>query len=84
MIGHIETGTLQNAEISAVVHEGFKVTTPDGKPAQLAIIDADGKVIEIGATVQREAFNVAIAAYKQMLKGMGHIRVFSERAKKAA
>jgi hypothetical protein len=45
VIGTIKTGTLQNSVISAVAHEGLTVTTRDGKPARIAIIDELGNVI---------------------------------------
>ncbi len=81
MIGHIPTGTLQHATISAVVHEGLSVEA-NGKRCRLAIIDDEGNIIEAGDQVAREAFNVSIASYKQLLKGMGHLRVYSaERVK---
>lgn len=77
MIGKIRTGTLDTAEISAVIHQGLTVTTKDGRPARLAIIDGDGNIIAAGPTVEREAFNVSIASYKNFLIGQGHLRVFS-------
>lgn len=76
MIGPIKTGTLRTAQISAVVHEGLNITA-NGQPCQLAIINADGQIIESGEQVAREAFAVAVESYKNMLKGMGHLRVFS-------
>lgn len=82
MIGTIKTGTLSTAQISAVVHEGFSVTA-NGKPCHLAIIDSEGKIIDAGEQVASEAFNVAVESYKNMLKGMGHLRVFSGNKKPA-
>jgi len=75
MIGIIKTGTLASAEISAVIHQGLRVTTPEGKTARLAIIDDAGNVIDAGDQVAKEAFMVAIASYKNFLKGQGHLRV---------
>lgn len=83
MIGQIETGFLKHAEISAVIHEGLTVTA-NGKRCKLAIIDEDGNIIEAGADVAREAFNVSIASYKQLLKGLGHLRVISILKEKEA
>jgi hypothetical protein len=76
MIGKIETGTLASSMISATISQGFSAQTRDGRPAQLAIIDEFGNVIEIGDQVAREAFNVAVASYKNFLKGQGHLRVY--------
>lgn len=78
MIGEIPTGTLPGATISAVIFEGLTITTPDGKPARLAIIDENGQVIEAGHNVEREAWNVSIASYKNFLQGNGHLRVQTE------
>lgn len=77
MIGKLKTDTLPDAEISAVAHQGLSVKTRDGETAQLAIIDAAGNVIATGRAVEREAFNVSIACYKNFLIGQGHLRVFS-------
>lgn len=77
MIGIPETDTLEQARISANINTGFQVTTPDGRPARLAIIDADGNVIEAGAAVTREAWNVCIAVQKNFWIGQGHLVVHS-------
>lgn len=78
MIGTIETGTLEKSVISAAAHEGLTVTTRDGRPARIAIIDEHGTVIEAGDAVAEEAWNVAIASYKNFLQGMGHLRVHTK------
>lgn len=77
MIGIPETGRLKTAIISAVGHEGLTVTTRDGRPARLAIIDSDGNVIESGPSVAIEAWNVTLATYKNILIGKGHLRIFN-------
>lgn len=77
MIGQIKTGTLKRATISGVSFEGLSVTGPDGTPAKLAIIDQHGAIIEAGEDVAREAWNVAIASYKNFLIGEGHLRIYS-------
>lgn len=68
---------LKQTEISAVSFDGLQIRTADGKPARLAIIDDDGKVIEAGDDVAAAAWNVAIASYRQFMIGQGHLRVFS-------
>lgn len=75
MIGTLPTGLVSTAEISAVSHLGLSVTLSDGRPGKLAIVDDAGTLID--AAVAREAWNVSINAYKQVLKGMGHLRVLS-------
>lgn len=77
MIGIPETDTLEHARISANINTGYQVTTADGRPARLAIIDADGNVIEAGPAVAREAWNVCIAVQKNFWIGQGHLVVHS-------
>ncbi|MFZ6686620.1 hypothetical protein ACO0K0_02595 [Undibacterium sp. SXout11W] len=77
MIGIPETNTLSNATISGVSHEGLTITLKNGKPAKLAIIDEDGHIIEAGQAVAKEAWNVTLAVYKNMMIGKGHLRIFS-------
>lgn len=77
MIGIPETGTLELTRISANVNTGYQVTTADGRPARLAIIDADGNVVEAGPAVAREAWNVCIAVQKNFWIGQGHFVVHS-------
>ena len=77
MIGIPETGTLERGCISANVTTGYQLTTADGRPAKLAIIDDQGNVIEAGETVAREAWNVCIAVQKNFWIGQGHLVVHS-------
>lgn len=78
MIGIPETGTLKQTVISGVCYEGLSVSTKDGKPARLAVIDADGNILDAGPEVAREAWNVTLAVYKNFLIGKGHLRILSE------
>ncbi|WP_321914788.1 hypothetical protein [Paraburkholderia sp. J11-2] len=64
--------------MSAVSYQGFTLTTPDGEPAQLAVVDKDGRVIEAGPEVARAAWDVAIESYRNFLRGAGHLRVLSK------
>ncbi len=75
MIGTIETGMLKTSVMSGFCYEGLTVKTKDGKPARLAIVDENGNIIEDGPEVANEAWNVAIATYKNFLIGKGYIRV---------
>lgn len=77
MIGTPPTGGLASVTLSAVCFEGLSVETREGRKATLAIIDEHGQVIEAGAAVAREAWNVTLACYKNFLAGQGHLRVFS-------
>lgn len=76
LIGPIENaGVLHGSVISAAAFEGLKVQTADGRPATLAVVDEDGKVIESGQQVLDEAWNVTMLAYRMFLKGQGKLHV---------
>lgn len=77
MIGIPETDTLEHSRISANVNTGYRLTTADGRPARMAIIDADGNIIDAGEAVAREAWNVCIAVQKNFWLGQGHLVVDS-------
>lgn len=77
MIGTQPVGTIIGVVISAVSHEGLRVTV-NGKPARLAILTDDGQVIAAGDDVAREAEAVALNCYRNFLKGQGYLRVNSE------
>ncbi|ABA60053.1 hypothetical protein UXJ26_05970 [Burkholderia multivorans] len=64
-----------NSQISAVHFQGLRITTPDGQPATLAVVDMQGRVIESGQTVVRAAWEVAIKAYRNFLSDKGILRV---------
>lgn len=76
MIGTQPVGTISGVVISAVSHEGLRVTV-DGKPARLAILSDDGRVIAVGDQVAKEAEAVALNSYRNFLKGQGYLRVNS-------
>lgn len=76
MIGQQPTGAIQGVVITAVSHEGLRVSV-DGKPAQLAIVLDDGTVVTAGEDVAREAEAVAVNCYRNMLQGKGFLRVLS-------
>jgi hypothetical protein len=63
--------------ISAVAHEGLTVLV-NGKPAKLAIVTADGRIVAAGDDVAEEAQAVAVNCYRSFLKGTGHLRVHSK------
>ncbi len=79
MIGTQPTGAIAGVVISAVVHKGLEVTV-NGKPARLAIVTDDGRIVADGRVVAREAQAVAINCYRNVLKGEGHLRVYGEVA----
>lgn len=75
MIGIPEIGSLENAVISGVAHKGLWVTTPDGKPAHLAVVDGNGTIVEIGPQVAQEAWNVTLNCYMNFLTARGYRKV---------
>lgn len=75
MIGPFRTDTLANAVISGVAHQGFSVATRDGRPAQLAVLDENGNVLDVGPAVMREAWNVMLQVHRNWLQGNGHLIV---------
>jgi hypothetical protein len=77
VIGTQPTGAIEGVVISMVAHEGLTVTA-HGKPAHLAIVSDDGRIIAVGNDVAREAEAVAINSYRQLLIGKGHLRVWSK------
>lgn len=77
MIGEQKTGAVPGVVISAVAHEGLRVTV-DGRPGRLAVVDDQGRIVAAGADVEREARAVAVNSYRQMWMGQGHLRVLSK------
>lgn len=77
MIGTPKIGALERATLTGTAHGGLAATA-DGKPARLAIIDDAGNILETGPQVAREAWNVALACYRNFLIGQGHLVVQTE------
>jgi hypothetical protein len=71
------TGALVNSIISAVGWQGLTITTAEGKPAMLAVVDEHGRIVECGPDVAREAWHVAVLSYRRFLIGEGCLRVYS-------
>jgi hypothetical protein len=61
--------------IGANSNEGLKVTV-DGAPARLAVVTADGSILD-GDAIAQEAFAVSVNAYRDFLRAQGHLRVWS-------
>lgn len=87
MIGPQNTGRLQHAVIDGCATKGLSITTRDGKPALLAIIDEDGNIIDSGKAVAKEVLAVSVNIHRGFLQGNGHLRVLTHppgETKKAA
>ncbi len=76
MIGDQPTGTIDGVVISAVAHEGLSVMVRGGR-GRLAVLDENGQVVADGDDLALEVEAVAINAYRNLLKGQGHLRVLS-------
>ncbi|WP_430542176.1 hypothetical protein [Xanthomonas sacchari] len=63
------------SRVRVSAHEGFSVTTADGRRARLAVVDDEGIVVASGAAIERAAFEAAVLAYRNFLQGQGHLRV---------
>lgn len=60
--------------IGAVIFEGITVTDGQGLPAQLAVIDGQGRIVASGPEIAKAAWSASIEAYRNYLKGNGHLR----------
>lgn len=60
--------------IGAVIFEGITVTDGEGQPAQLAVIDSKGRIVAAGPEVAKAAWSATVEAYRNHLRGHGHIR----------
>lgn len=60
---------------SAVSYGGLEVTTSEGKPATLAVVDSDGRVVAAGPEIVKAAWKASVLAYRNFLMGAGHLRV---------
>lgn len=76
MIGEQQTGAIDGVVISAVAHEGLTVQVKGGR-GRLAVLDEAGNVVAAGDDLAAEVESVAIQAYRNLLKGTGHLRVLS-------
>lgn len=81
MIGQQATGSIAGVVISAVSHEGLRVSV-NGKPARLAIVLDDGTLVAAGEQVAREAEAAAVNSYRSFLKGKGFLKVYSPPLKR--
>lgn len=61
--------------IKAVIFEGITITDGEGRPAQLAVVDAHGCIVATGPEVARAAWDASVEAYRNYLRGHGHLRV---------
>ncbi|WP_202905070.1 hypothetical protein [Paraburkholderia mimosarum] len=68
---------LKHSTVTALMWERYTITGEDGRPATLAIIDPDGKILDAGPEVADEFWELAILAYRQYLIGEGLLRIYS-------
>lgn len=72
LIGDQPTGRIADVVIGASANGGLRVTV-NGQLARLAVVMADGSIAADGAAVATEAFNVSVNAYRDLLRGRGHL-----------
>jgi len=74
----IGDASLAHSVIAARAWDGFTITTEDGRPATLAVVDpSTGQVIESGPDLVNEVWDVAVEAYRRFLIGEKALRVMS-------
>jgi hypothetical protein len=67
--------TINGACMKATVSTGFTVTSPDGKPARMAIVDENGNILAVGDDVSWAAWRVCVEAQENFWEGQGHLVV---------
>ncbi|WP_175964444.1 hypothetical protein [Burkholderia pyrrocinia] len=77
-VDDVKVVTPITSTISAVSFQGLSITTPDGEPATLAVIDMHGCIIDSGPSVMRVVWEVAIRSYRNFLIGSSHLRVLAK------
>ncbi|AXK71668.1 hypothetical protein DWG18_04760 [Lysobacter sp. TY2-98] len=70
-------GDLCGPTIAARCYDGLTAFTAEGAPATFALLDARGNVIASGGRVAEAAYAASINAYREFLKGQGHMRVLT-------
>lgn len=68
---------LENAVISANVSTGFRLSTKEGKPLRMALVDEAGSIVEAGDSVALAAWRVCIEVQENFWEGQGHLVVHS-------
>lgn len=77
-IRHQSHGDAQTVHFIATSHNGLSVTTADGRPVQLAVLDCSGGVIAAGQEVAAAAYEASVKSYRSFLMGSGHLRVLAK------
>lgn len=75
---------LPGAHLVGSAREGLRVTTADGRPARLAIIDDQGNIVAAGDNVARATWLIARETIKNFLRGQGHLKTHAGSAGKVA
>ncbi|GJH25802.1 MULTISPECIES: hypothetical protein [Caballeronia] len=73
----IDRARLEHSVISARAWEGFTITTEDGRPATLAVVDDAGHIVESGPELVDELWDVAVLSYRRFLVGETALHVWS-------
>lgn len=59
--------------INAKVDQGISISTPEGEPLSLAVVDQQGNILATGGSVTKAVFNAAVKAYDDFWQGNGHL-----------
>ncbi|XZG71697.1 hypothetical protein ACTSKR_07535 [Chitinibacteraceae bacterium HSL-7] len=66
-----------HAHLSATLHDGIRAEH-NGATCQLAIIGADGQIIDAGDAVNRAITKLIAEAWRNTMIGQGHLRVLAK------
>lgn len=69
--------TIIGACLKATVSTGFTVSSADGKPARMAIVDEHGNILAAGEDVSWAAWRVCVEVQENFWEGQGHLVVHS-------
>lgn len=68
---------LESTKLTVSTASGIVASSKDGKPAQLAIVDSSGKILEVGEAVALEVWNLSVELYSEFLANTGIVKVQS-------
>ncbi|QRM19703.1 hypothetical protein GBK02_09965 [Dechloromonas sp. TW-R-39-2] len=64
---------MDNVIVRAKVDEGLSLLSKDGRPLTLAVLDASGRILASGPTVNAAVFASSVDAYDNFWQGNGHL-----------
>jgi hypothetical protein len=76
LAGDQKTGRVEGVVVSASGNERLSVTV-NGVASRLAVVTCDGDVLDV-EDIAKEVFAVSVNAYRDFLRGLGHLRTLSK------